>query len=220
MTYLRSRVASLHPSTPLVCTDADADNNNRQTGGRGHEVYLYAADNERLICTPCNSGDCGVSAPAVITATTMIASGRTATYTWTTSAPMVSTNIQSGSCTGYRGVLMPKFILPARADVPIYTGGGAAFGYRQQTLFVSSRPRPRRHRHLRRRHRRRRRRRRHRRHCRRHRRRRHLRAHAHRCGLPPATRLQPARLATCYSGTCYTGTLGQPLHRQTGMAGA
>jgi hypothetical protein len=132
MTYIRQHASVLHSDTPLVCTDADADNGAKQSGeSSGHELYLYAADDDRLICTPCNSGDCGGVCTGGNSCGNQLSGGTTASasaqrlksripasltiadcapvtchspdpgYVWTTSASVVSTNVESGSCSGY-----------------------------------------------------------------------------------------------------------------------
>ena len=80
MAYIRSQAARLHPDTPIVCTEADADGGNYQTAtsSTGHEAYLYATDGERLVCTPCNGNDCGGSCPSDNSCTGMSAGGKTA----------------------------------------------------------------------------------------------------------------------------------------------
>ncbi len=126
----------------MVCIDADADNYNAQRGTYGHEAAIFAADGEKLFCTPCRGGECGGGCSGHNNCGNMGGGQTGATYRWYTSKGMSTAGDgQVGDCTGYTGPLTgdyAKFILPERAEIHVHTGGGAAFGYSSKVFLTSS----------------------------------------------------------------------------------
>jgi hypothetical protein len=104
----------------------------------GHEVYIYNEQNQALLVTPGNDGDCG---GATTTGSTNV--GSTGVRAWhTTRAGCQATNVgnvcngTATSCTNAFSALPRSFLLPSRVRTVVSSGGGVSFGFESPEIRV------------------------------------------------------------------------------------
>jgi len=129
MAAIRSQVTELAPSTRIVATTADDDGHDWQANqDHGHEAYIETADGDWFLLTPGTNGECGGSSGW--------GQSDSARYRWHTDAANSAPSGNTGIGADSMGALPASAILPTRARLEIWTGGGVSFGYERQNILV------------------------------------------------------------------------------------
>ena len=129
---LRPMLTELHPTTRMVATTGDDDNNSWQDGaGGGMEVYVVGDDGEWTLLTPGTNGECGGAGGGWPSD-----DSETAFYLWSTTAESSTTDGYVGEEPVTLGALPTTAILPRSVHLAVYTGGGVSFGWETEIFLV------------------------------------------------------------------------------------
>lgn len=138
---LRTQFTEIAKSTRMVAVVSDNDNGNRQnshnTNASGFEVYIQGAVTSKCrktwkLLTPGRNGNCGGGGRSWPKA-----NSKSGYYLWSSDSNYSKVDGNVGPfISGSMGKLDPKYVLPKRIRLEIYTGGGVAFGWEKEYFLI------------------------------------------------------------------------------------